>query len=132
MKWKAAGEQLIISGDWNKHVQSTNITEWMALFGLRELPTSLHHGQPPPMYNRGRDPIDRIFGTSDIVPAESGYLEFDCIPGDHRGIWIDVPNDQILGYKMKDIPRHKACCLKLDDPRVVAKYLQLLHTFFYT
>ena len=108
MQWKADGEQLIISGDWNKDVTGVNITEWMQLFDLRELVTGLHQGQPPPTHNRGKDPIDGIFGTSDIAPTAAGYLAFDHIPGDHRGVWVDIPNEQVLGYKMQDIPRHKA------------------------
>ena len=130
LQWKANGEQLIISGDWNEKINSDNITQWMALFDLRELVTSLHDGDPPPTYNRGRDPIDGIFGSSNLNPSATGYLEFDRIPGDHCGLWIDVPNTQLLGYKMKDIPRHKARRLKLEDPRVVKKYLCLLDSFF--
>ena len=132
LQWKANGEQLIVSGDWNEKINSDNITQWMALFDLRELVTSLHDCDPPTTYNRGRDPIDGIFGSSNINPAATGYLEFDRIPGDHRGLWIDVPNYQILGYKMNDIPRHKARRLKLEDPRVVQKYLRLLDSFFKT
>ena len=132
LEWKAKGEQLIISGDWNEDVTGHNITEWMALFNLKELVTSLHEGRPPPTFNRGRDPIDGIFGTANLEPTAAGYLAFDHIPGDHRGVWVDLPNTQILGYKMQDIPRHKARRLKLDDPRVVGKYLRLLHTYFKT
>ena len=132
MQWRANGEQLLISGDWNENVTGINVKEWMSLFTLKEMVTSLHEGTPPPTYNRGRDPIDGIFGTDNLSPSASGYLAFDQIPGDHRGIWVDIPNNQILGYKMHDIPRHKARRLKLDDPRVVKKYLRLLHSFFQT
>ena len=43
---------------------------------------------------------------------------------------MDVPQSQILGYKMADIPTAKARKLKLQDPRVVQKYLDELHSYF--
>ena len=130
LQWRADGEQLIVAGDWNEHIQRPALQEWMALFNLKEAVTSIQEGQPPPTYQRGSDPIDGIFVSEELVPSKSGYLEFGEIPGDHRGIWIDIPNQSVLGYNMNDIPRHKARRLKLDDPRVVQKYLQILDKIF--
>lgn len=130
LKWKAKGEQLILAGDWNENITGHNITEWMELFGLKEAVTELHPGTPPPTYHRGSEPIDGIFVSKELSPSRSGYLDFGELPGDHRGIWIDIPNIQVLGYKMKDIIKAKARRLKLDDPRVINKYLKDLHTIF--
>ena len=130
LSWTANGEQLIIAGDWNENVKDHNITDWMALFGLKEAVTSLHSGRPPPTYHRGSDPIDGIFISKELDPSRSGYLDFGELPGDHRGLWMDLPNNQVLGYKMKDIVKAKARRLKLDDPRVVNKYLKELHKLF--
>ena len=130
LKWKATGEQLILAGDWNENIKGHNITEWMELFGLKEAVTELHPGTPPPTYHRGSEPIDGIFVSTELSPSRSGYLDFGELPGDHRGIWIDIPNIQVLGYKMKDITKAKARRLKLDDPRVINKYLKDLHSIF--
>ena len=42
----------------------------------------------------------------------------------------DVPQSNILGYKMADIPRATARRLKLKDPRVVKCYLEILTKYF--
>ena len=71
---------------------------------------------PPPTFERGTDAIDGIFVSPTVKVKKAGFLGFGDIPGDHRGIWIDVPQKSILGYKMSDIPRASARRLKLDDP----------------
>ena len=93
LRWTANGEQLIIAGDWNENVKEHNITDWMALFGLKEAVASLHSGRPPPTYHRGSDPIDGIFISKELDPSRSGYLDFGELPGDHRGLWMDLPNN---------------------------------------
>ena len=65
-----------------------------------------------------------------MSPYRAGYLGFGDIPGDHRGIWVDIPNSEILGYNMNDISTPQARRLKLDDPRVVRRYLELLEGSF--
>ena len=54
LHWKAPGEQIIISGDWNEKITSVNIQTWMSLFGLKELITSIHDGDPPYIPERKR------------------------------------------------------------------------------
>ena len=130
IQWHSVGEQVVVSGDWNEDVTSPQIQEWLELVGLKDLILPSHDSTPPPTYQRGRDTIDGIFGSKSINSFRSGFLGFGDIPGDHRALWVDIPNTGILGYKMKDIPRHTARRLKLEDPRVVERYNTLLHTYF--
>ena len=129
-QWHAAGEQIILMGDWNEPVNSDNLRRWCTVLGLKEGVSSKHSGDPPPTYHRGRFAIDGIFVSTTLQIDRSGYLPFGELPGDHRGIWMDVSQSQILGYKMADIPTAKARKLKLQDPRVVQKYLDELHSYF--
>ena len=129
-KWQAQGEQLIISGDWNEEVAGPNLTRWMGLFSLREAVTHTHGSNPPPTYHRGTHAIDGIFVSHTIQISKAGYLPFNDLPGDHRGIWVDIPQSSILGYRMSDIPTARARRLKLDDPRVVNRYQEILHQYF--
>ena len=129
-KWQVAGEQLILMGDWNKDVVGPKLTQWMEGFALKELVTSMHGQKPPPTYHKGSDAIDGIFVSQTMTVAKGGYLAFGQIPGDHRGLWVDIPQREMLGYQMADIPTARARRLKLDDPRVVKKYLDNLHKFF--
>ena len=130
IKWHAEGEQLVIGGDWNEDIQKPMFMEWMHTVGLKDSVTSIHQGQAPATYHRGRDPIDGIFISNTMSPSRAGYLGFGEIPGDHRGIWVDIPNSEILGYNMNDISTPQARRLKLDDPRVVRRYLELLEGSF--
>ena len=124
--WQNEGNQLVLMGDWNEEIVNSNLTEWMNTFGLSEAITGLHGPDPPPTFHRGSDAIDGIFVSETVKVKKAGYLAFGEIPGDHRGIWIDVPHKSILGYKMADIPKASSRRLKLDDPRIVQRYLDLL------
>ena len=54
---------------------------------------------------------------------DCGYLSFGLLPGDHRGLWIDVYLNSFIGYRAPPVPYFQARRLKTDDPRVMAKYL---------
>ena len=127
--WQTAGEQLVIMGDWNEDVTGENLKSWMKTFGLTEAITSMHGDSAPPTYHRGSHAIDGIYISSSIKVNRAGYLGFGMIPGDHRGIWMDISQRHILGYKMADIPTAQARRLKLDDPRVVARYQEQLDIY---
>ena len=124
--WQNDGNQLVLMGDWNEAIVNGNLTEWMSTFGLSEAVTGIHGSNPPPTFHRGTDAIDGIFVSDSVKVKRAGYLAFGEIPGDHRGIWIDVPHKSILGYKMADIPKASSRRLKLDDPRIVQRYLDIL------
>ena len=135
-QWQQAGEQLVLMGDWNEDITGQSLSSWMDTFDLKEVITNIHGKNPPPTFHRGLQAIDGIFASSSLEIDRAGYLGFGDIPGDHRGIWIDVPHTSILGYKMSDIPVASARRLKFNNPRVVQRYLELLmgyltsHTMF--
>ena len=129
MEWQNKGEQLILMGDWNEDIAGTPLRNWMEIFGLQEAITDIHGNKPPSTYHRGSHAIDGIFVSPSIKAIRAGYLAFGDTPGDHRCIWIDVPHKMILGYHMADIPRANARRLKLDDPRTVQKYQDILDIF---
>jgi len=52
-----------------------------------------------------------------------GYLAFDNGRGsNHRGIWIDIPCQNLFGAMDQQYILAKACKLKCLDPREVSKY----------
>ena len=132
LEWQSNGDQVIIGGDWNEYIRNINLTEWMALFQMKEAITTLHTHPPPPTYHRGSQAIDGIFVSESVGATRAGYLGFGELPGDHRAIWMEVPTKHIIGYKMHDIPRPRARRLKLDDPRTVDRYNRLLDIYFKT
>ena len=72
-------------------------------------------------------PIDHIFGTSNFNIKHGGFLVYGILISDHRGLWLDIPNHMLFGYNPPQPVFHFAIRLKLNDPRVVAKYLTYLH-----
>ena len=47
-KWIQSGEQVILTGDWNEDVSSSNINQCMRVFGLSECILERHGRHPPP------------------------------------------------------------------------------------
>ena len=105
--------------------------------GLTEL-IEKRHGPGPKTYKRSKDaPIDCIFGSAHLSIKQGGYLSFDKLMGDHRGIWMDIPKFLLYGYNPPQINTYLARRLRLEDPRVVQKYQDYLfeameeHDLFY-
>ena len=120
--------QIVVSGDFNSCYE--DLTNWMLELGLQDL---IHekHGQGPITYERSReDPIDCIFGSPSLKISKNEYLSFGRLQSDHRGIWIDIPHYSIYGFNSPPVLHPNARKLKMRDPRIVEKYLHLLHTAF--
>jgi Endonuclease/Exonuclease/phosphatase family./Reverse transcriptase (RNA-dependent DNA polymerase). len=123
-----ANEQLIVMGDWNSDYDQ--LLTWMQQFGLHDIIQSRHGSQtPPPTCHRSSGgPIDAIFATNIIPCWRGGYLAFDYLESDHRGLWCDIPIEFLLGYNMQHPAHPQARRLKTTDPRIKKKYISLLHT----
>ena len=129
-KWITQEEQIILCGDWNTQITDKGITEFMSERGLKEAITYRHGQSPPPTYHRGQHSIDGIFVSSNLLGIKGGYLEFGDAPGDHRGIWIDVPQATVMGYRIPEIPSNPIRRLQVKDPRSRKKYQSIAHSLF--
>ena len=129
-KWTEAEEHLILCGDWNTSVLDPDITTFMNSRGLKEAITHRHGDSPPPTYQRGSKSIDGVFVSGEFVGVYGGYLEYGATPGDHRGLWIDVPQSTLLGHKMPDIPSSKIRHLQVTDPRSRKAYQTKTHALY--
>lgn len=89
--------------------------------------TNTHKGRALATYQRGKRPIDGIFVSPNLHPEWAGYLPFRDLPGGHRGIWINVESKYVYGYTVTDTPIAATQRLKLNNPRVVDKYIKDLH-----
>ena len=86
----------------------------------------------PITYQRSKhDPLDCVFGTSTIQMRNGGCLSFGKLIGDHRGLWLDIPNEILFGFNPQPISHPNARRLKMADPRVVAKYNDYLHNKYF-
>ena len=122
--WKTQGIQIILMGDFNTDVTQRKFKEKFADIGLHEI-FSRQHGPPPNTYYRGTLPIDGVFASADIFPTRCGYTAFDWgMYSDHRLLWLDINSDDLFGTLHPTwIPRARR--LKLEDPRIVQKFLTL-------
>ena len=53
---------------------------------------------------------------------QGGCLPFGRLIGDHRSLWIDIPNEIIYGFNLSLINHPNARRLKMKDPRCVKRY----------
>ena len=129
-EWISNEEQLIICGDWNTNITSQDITTFMHNRHLQEAILHRHGKTPPPTYHRGLHSIDGIFVSQTLLGIKGGYMEFGVTPGDHRGLWIDVPQAALMGYKIPNIPSRPIRRLQVTDPKSRTKYQSTTHALF--
>ena len=59
------------------------------------------HDKCPITYQRSAyDPLDCIFSDHIIQMKQESYLPFSRLISDHRGQWMDIPNELIFGYNL--------------------------------
>ena len=107
------------------------LRDWTLDLGLLDIIGKQHGYESAPQthqHTRSKNsPIDCMFASAQISSALSGFLAFGKLDGDHRGLWADIPKMLLLGCKIPPHTSPGAIRLKLHDPRIVDKYLTLLH-----
>ena len=126
--WMDDGDQVIVMIDSNVDLANTKkgtFRHTLEDIGMHELLLSQHPTLKPPATRfPGRLPIDGIFGTPALEINQGGYSQFTGI-SDHRFAWVDIKWKSALGtYQL--IQRPIARRLQCDDPRSVAKYIQII------
>jgi len=127
-EWKAAGEQLMILGDFNDDTSQVAFKRRFQELGLVDALAHLH-GQPTwPTHNRGSNPIDAMYISPELLQgATGGYLGFDKgLLSNHRGMWLDLQLEVVFGSSDRLGVASQARRLKCDDPRVITRYNQRL------
>jgi len=95
------GDQIIIGVDKNnKDIRNPDITSFFDKFGMTEEILAKHGQEAPLTQNRGSYPINGLFATQAIQHNQCGCLSgLDAI-GDHRCLWIDIPESWLFGSTM--------------------------------
>jgi hypothetical protein len=125
-KWIEAGDQILLLIDMNGHVQQSSLAKELWEREIRDLVTN-KHGSGPATFHGGSEPIDGIFATSGLWEAACGYME---APGDHLGVWADIPKEWIFGGAQAKWVQPQARRLRCEDPRVVARYTKELERLY--
>jgi hypothetical protein len=97
--WKAAGDEILLLGDFNKDVYTSHLASALSGDYLRRKELCQHvTGIPlPPTHNRGSVLIDAVFGTAGITVTSVALLPSRAGVGNHRVFLIDVSLDSIMG-----------------------------------
>jgi hypothetical protein len=129
-QWRDKGNQIILAGDWNTDVRNKSFLQPFRERNLVPTITNKHGNQGPETYSGGSKPIDKIFCSSSLQVLSAGYLEHGKSTGDHRPIWVDISTSTTLGTNIPTLPTFNARRLKCQDPRIVARYNDVLEKFF--
>jgi len=126
--WQELGDHVMLLMDFNDPVMDQSVKSWAAKLGLVEAITWLHQEHPPPTFQCGSQPIDRICIAPQLLPfTAGGFLSFgDVVPSDHWAIWLDIHLLEIKSTNQAAHTKPQACRLQCKDPRVVARYNQAL------
>ena len=132
LEWKELGESIVVIGDWNEDIRGERLVEFKDRLGLHDVMLERLGDtvDPPNTYQRGSKPIDTILCTRGIVVEQAGYLPFGEGVGDHRALFIDVTIASTLGVNFPPDKATRAQRLKVQDPRIVKKYVTYLNQFF--
>ena len=125
-KFMNKGHKIIVMGDFNSNYD--DLSTWMYEIGLIDL-ISNKHGQCPVTHTRSASsPLDVVYGSANLKITRGGFLPFNKLLSDHRGLWLDIPKHLIYGFNPQHPVFPAARRLKLCDPRIVKKYLDYLLT----
>ena len=97
--------------------------------GLVDIFATQHSGKIPPTYTRGTKRLDYVLVTPRVVESveRTTMLPFHTMfGGDHRPLLVDFNSRKLFGDDSYEIQRPQARGLKLTDPRLVDKYLDVL------
>ena len=124
------GYKVMLLGDFNSDF--IDLREWMVQHGLVDNICEIHgYDKAPKTHLRSQAaPLDAMFCSPHLAASKGGYLSFTTLGGDHRGLWVDIPNEAIYGFNPPSLPMARARRLQLEDPRIVKKYNDSLHKMF--
>ena len=124
--WLAAGDQVVVGGDFNLEVTSGPLPAMFARNHMHNMVFCLHDPADFPSTSDkatvNKRTVDGIFGTANLIPIRAGYLELGEFLGNHHPIWFDVSYQNALGHRPPkfDLPSMRR--LQLHDPKCVARY----------
>lgn len=124
------GDFILLVGDFNETIDQpqSGIAHLANTCGLTDLfGNKLGNTQIPSTYKRGNRRLDFALITPTILPAvrNAGYDPFDYrgISSDHRGLYIDIALETILGDRLKPLQPISHRDFTANNPRAVLTYV---------
>jgi len=128
-RWKAAGDEILLLGDFNENVYTGNIAKALTGDELRMTEMCKQAtGRPlPPTHNRGTKPIDAIYGTPGIECTAVALLPNRVGVGDHRAFMIDLTSVSVLGDVLPRVVPATGRLLNCASDRIKHNYIKVLN-----
>jgi len=92
------GHQILVMGDFN--TEYSQLRAWMADLAFLDIIGKKHRvDNGPRTHTRSKDsPIDAIFASAHLACSLGGFISFEKLSGDHRGLlWLDIPKALFIG-----------------------------------
>ena len=114
---------IVLMIDVNQNVESGSFNEKMEKIGLTSAFKTISQEPMPPTHHRGSKPISTIYLSANLTPVRAGILPKTIgVQGDHRNMYVDIPNGSFLGVYMYKIVSQPMKRLQLKDSRIVRKF----------
>ena len=131
-QWRAQDDRVILMIDANENVLTGKLATCLADsdIGMVEAVHSRKAGPGPKTWFRGKEAIDGIWISSDLVCKGASYLPFHADLGDHRPTCIDLTISSVLGTNLPKIVPPKARRLHSKVKRIREAYITKLEASF--
>ena len=109
-QWRSQGDRIILMIDANENVLTGQLADSLRAdeVGMVEAVHSRTPGPGPKTWFRGKESIDGIWISNDLVCKGTSYLPFHADLGDHRPVCIDLTISSVLGTNLPKIVPTKA------------------------
>lgn len=124
IKWRRAGERLIIMVDMNEHILKGPFVRRLLSLGLVEATHTSWGNKEPNTHVSGSKPIDVVYHSSDIEIVATKQLSFHESVGDHRSVIIDVTSRSLIGTDGNRIVRPTARRLVCSNKKSVDQFIK--------
>lgn len=132
--YAAAGDEILIMGDFNEWLGSSDDTALKDLiqkYGLHDVLGHYHDTDTEvATYKRGSKRIDYFLATGPLTEAviRSGMLPFDELySSDHRGMFLDIDVDAFLGGDPPSLMSRALRGVNSQSPKQSRTYVATLH-----
>ena len=126
--WRDEGIKIVLSIDTNENINDRPFHDMIQNIGLVNLYQTFGTTPVPTTHDRGSYPISGMFASPSLTPSKLGILEHGRgILGDHRNMFVDFPEDMLMGNDLFEIPPPAQCRLQLFDSRTITKFNNVCH-----
>jgi hypothetical protein len=98
-RWKAAGDEILLMGDFNKNVYTGNLAIALAgdKFQMSEMYPWTTGILLPPTHAHGSTPINAVYGTAGLFCSSVALLPGSVGVGNHQVFIVNISSKTILG-----------------------------------